>query len=79
MAAFEITLDDRTEMVDDADGYDLEGPLTTFFRSERGHATLDSWSVRIASFRSTDVQVVRRLDGFAGSATFTPVMMNAAG
>lgn len=62
MAAFEITLADRTELVDEVDGYDLEGPLTTFFRSDRGRASLDSWSERIASFRSADVRSVRRLD-----------------
>ncbi len=62
MAAFEITLGDRTELIDEVDGYELEGPLTTFFRSDRGRASLDAWSVRVASFRSTDVRSVRRLE-----------------
>lgn len=76
MAAFEITLADRTEVVDDVDGYDLEGPLTTFFRSDRGHSTLDSWSVRIASFRSADIRAVRRLDGTVAAG---PQLVPAAG
>jgi len=62
VSAFEITFSDRVEVIDDADSYQLEGPLTTFFRSEHGRSTLDSWSIRLASYRSSDVRAVRRLD-----------------
>jgi hypothetical protein len=59
---FEITLHDRVETVQAADGYQLEGPLTTFFRSDHGRGRLDSWSTRIASYRSADVVMVRRME-----------------
>ena len=62
MPVFKITLHDRVETVEAADGYELEGPLTTFFRSDHGRGTLDSWSTRIASYRSADVVMVRRLE-----------------
>ncbi len=62
MSVFEITLHDRVETVEAADGYQLEGPLTTFFRSDHGRGTLDSWSTRIASYRSADVVMVRRME-----------------
>ncbi len=61
MATFEITLNDGSvEWVDGADGYELEGPLTTFFASAGPHTVLDSWSTRLASYRSNDVARVRR-------------------
>jgi hypothetical protein len=78
MAAFEITLGDRTELIDEVDGYALEGPLTTFFRSDRGRAHLDAWSIRVASFRSTDVCSVRRLDSAMANA-LPHLVLDAAG
>ena len=61
MARFEVTLTDRTiETVTDADGYEQEGPMTTFFTSTSAHGGLDSWSTRLASFRSADVLIIRR-------------------
>ena len=60
MAHFEVTLRDRTvESVGDADAYQQEGPMTTFFRTE-GRATVDSWSTRVASVRTADVLLIRR-------------------
>ena len=54
---YDITLTDGTsERLDDADGYALEGPLTTFFRCEPGRpARLDAWAVRILSVRTDRV------------------------
>jgi hypothetical protein len=50
-----------TSWIHGANGYVQEGPLTTFFRSERCRVAIDSWSERIASFRTTDIRrVVRR-------------------
>ncbi len=62
MDTFEITLshDDEPHLVH-ADAYELEGPMTTFFSSETSHRCLDSWAVRIASFRSADVRMIRRV------------------
>jgi hypothetical protein len=50
--------DDTTEMID-ADAYQQEGPLTTFFRTAPGRAVVDCWSVRLASFRTADIRVIR--------------------
>lgn len=60
MAQYEVTLRDRTvEEVGDADAYQQEGPMTTFFCTE-GRATVDSWSTRVASVRTADVLLIRR-------------------
>jgi hypothetical protein len=60
---YEVTrCDGESELVLAADGYQQEGPLTTFFRSEAGRPVLDSWSVRVASYRTTDISRIRRLE-----------------
>jgi hypothetical protein len=59
--AFEITLtDESTEEVHGADSYAQEGPLTTFFGNDRPRP-LDSWSVKVASFRTDRIAKIRRL------------------
>ena len=59
--SFEVTLvDDTVEQVDGADSYALEGPLTTFFGNDRPRP-LDSWSVKVASFRTDRIARIRRL------------------
>jgi hypothetical protein len=61
MPTFELTLRDRSVVtVDGADAYQPEGPMTTFFRRGNGREVIDSWSTRIASFRTTDLLAVRR-------------------
>jgi hypothetical protein len=50
---------DRSELVEGADAYVQEGPLTTFFQGRDGRAVLDSWSRRVASFRTADIVSVR--------------------
>lgn len=63
MARFNITLAaDRTEIIDHADAYQQEGPLTTFFAFAGGREVIDSWSSRLASFRTADVVAVRRVE-----------------
>lgn len=63
MATYCITLGDSTiTFVDDADAYCLEGPLTTFFRTRDGRGVIDSWSLRLASFRTSAVMSVQRLE-----------------
>jgi hypothetical protein len=58
---FVITLtDETTEEVHGADSYTQEGPLTTFFGNERPRP-LDSWSVKVASFRTDRIAKIRRL------------------
>ena len=44
-----------------ASAYVREGPLTTFFRSGRSRAAIDSWAVRVASFKTTEIRrIIRR-------------------
>jgi hypothetical protein len=51
--------DDTSEVIDDADAYQQEGPLTTFFRTAPGRSVIDCWSTRLASFRTADIRVIR--------------------
>jgi hypothetical protein len=67
MPTFEVILRDRTvETVDGADAYQQEGPMTTFFRRGEGRAVIDSWSTRVASFRTADLLAVRRCEAAVG-------------
>ena len=61
MALFAVTLsDDTTDVVDGADAYQQEGPMTTFFSHGDGRQVVDSWSSRLASYRTADIVAVRR-------------------
>jgi len=61
MAAFAIELaNDRNEVVTGVDAYQQEGPLTTFFALDSQRFVIDSWSTRVASFRTADIITVRR-------------------
>jgi hypothetical protein len=67
MPTFEVILRDRTvETVDGADAYQQEGPMTTFFRRGDGRVVIDSWSTRVASFRTADLLAVRRCEAAGG-------------
>jgi hypothetical protein len=58
---FELTLaDESTEWVEGADSYQQEGPLTTFFGNEARRAALDSWSIKLASYRTDRIVRIRR-------------------
>lgn len=62
MATYCIILTDEVvSLVEDADAYCQEGPLTTFFRTRNGSAVIDSWSERLASFRTASIASVQRL------------------
>ena len=55
-------LDDALEVINDADGYTQEGPLTTFYRVDRGRqARLDAWSTRLLSLRTDHIAKIRLL------------------
>ncbi len=73
MVVFSVLLKNgRTIQVEGADAYQPEGPMTTFFSSGSSRCTIDSWSTRIASYRTADVVAVqRRVDLTAGSADLT--------
>ncbi len=63
MTSYQVTLKDRsTERIDDADAYQQEGQMTTFFRTGSGRHVVDTWSTPVASFRTSEVIVIRRLD-----------------
>lgn len=74
MCRYLVTLKDRsTEAIDDADAYQQEGQMTTFFRTGSGRAVVDTWSTRVASFRTSEVLVIRRVEDAAA-----PVLAVAA-
>ena len=61
MALFAVTLTDETiDLVEGADAYQQEGPLTTFFALGDDRQVIDSWSVRLASYRTADIAAIRR-------------------
>ena len=63
MARYAVTLRDRTvELIDGADAYQQEGQMTTFFALDRDRRVVDCWSTRLASFRSTEIMIIRRHD-----------------
>ena len=44
-----------------ANAYVQEGPLTTFFHSDRSRAAIDSWAERVASFQTAEIsRIIRR-------------------
>jgi hypothetical protein len=60
---FDVTINDGTvERIDDADTYQLEGPLTTFFTTEGRSGPLSAFAVRVASLRTDRIFAVRRVD-----------------
>ncbi len=66
MSTFVVQLtNDRTHTIDTADAYQPEGPLTTFFSTGSNRTVLDSWSTRIASFRTSDIIAIHRGNEFA--------------
>lgn len=61
---FEVTLKDRSvERIEGADAYRHEGQFTTFFQTRDDRQLVDSWSLRIASFRSSELVAVRLVRG----------------
>lgn len=63
MSSYRITLKDRTtEEIDHADAYQQEGQMTTFFQLGEGRHVVDTWSVRMASFRTSEILAIRRVE-----------------
>ena len=60
MATYEVLMSDRAiQRVDGADTYQQEGQMTTFFATRR--QVIDSWSIRLASYRTSEIISVRRM------------------
>jgi hypothetical protein len=58
--AYEVGLKGgEVDIVEHADSYQQEGPLTTFFRTRHGRAVIDCWARRVASYRTADIVRIR--------------------
>ena len=69
MSSYRVTLKDRsTEEIDDVDAYQQEGQMTTFFRTGSDRQVVDTWSTRMASFRTSEIIAIRRLESAAAGA-----------
>jgi hypothetical protein len=67
---YEVTLRDaEVDVVDGADAYQQEGQMTTFFQHGSGRGVLDAWSTRIASYRTSEIVKIRRVDDNAATPT----------
>jgi hypothetical protein len=53
--------DDTTTQVLDADAYEQEGPLTTFFERNGGGGLASAFALRVASFRTSRIVEIRRV------------------
>jgi hypothetical protein len=63
MSSYRVTLNDHsTEEIDDVDAYQQEGQMTTFFRTGSDRQVVDTWSTRMASFRTSEIIAIRRLE-----------------
>lgn len=72
MAHYDVTLKDRTvERVAHVDAYQQEGQMTTFFRTASARQVVDTWSTRVASFRTSEVSMIRRIE-VDGDVTVAP-------
>jgi hypothetical protein len=54
--------DETTTVVHGADAYEQEGPLTTFFDRNGGGRLTSAFTVRVASFRTSRILEVRRVE-----------------
>jgi hypothetical protein len=64
VANYIVTMKDQsTQEVAGADAYQQEGQMTTFFRTEGLRDVVDSWSTRLFSVRTTEILMIRRVEG----------------
>ena len=63
MATYDVVLRDRSVETVEADAYQQEGPMTTFFRLGEGRDVVDCWAARVASIRTADLSLIRLADG----------------
>ena len=60
---FEVRFEDETTtQVFDADAYEQEGPLTTFFDRNGGGGLTSAFALRVASFRTSRIVEIRRVE-----------------
>jgi hypothetical protein len=82
MSRYRVTLKDRsTEHIDGVDAYQQEGPMTTFFQVGSGRRVVDTWSTRVASFRTSELLAIRRIEatdlGLAPVESLSPTARSA--
>ena len=65
---YEVRTGDGTIEVRGADAYAPDGALTTFYRCREGRDAIDAWATRVASFRTTDITSILRVDVLAAWA-----------
>ena len=76
MPIYEVTMQDRSvEQITGADAYQQEGQMTTFFQTASHRQVVDTWSTRVASFRTSEVVIIRRVE----AALDAPVALSAIG
>lgn len=69
MATYHVTLKNGTvEVIEGADAYQQEGQMTTFFVTGERRQVVDCWSTRLASFRTSEVLIIRRIDAVPPAA-----------
>ena len=59
---YEVTLTKETIEVRGADAYAPDGRMTTFYRCRDDRETIDSWATRVASFRTSDIIRIMRVE-----------------
>lgn len=61
---FEVMLtNDEVEVIDEANSYEQEGPMTTFFDNGGRPGGLGCWSVKVASYRTDRIVRIRKSPG----------------
>ena len=70
--AFRVRFEDETTtVVQGADAYEQEGPLTTFFDRNGGGRLASAFTMRVASFRTSRIVEVRRQSSSTRSSAST--------
>ncbi len=70
--------DDTTTVVDAADAYEQEGPLTTFFDRNGGGRLASAFTVRVASFRTSRILEVRASESPVTQSTVVQSVTSAS-
>lgn len=71
--------DDSSTLVHGVDAYEQEGPLTTFFDRNGGGRLASAFTERVASFRTSRIVEIRRLDAQLVDAQLASTGSHSAG
>jgi hypothetical protein len=62
-SSYLVTLRDRSiETVAGADAFSHERVMTTFYRTGNARGAVDCWSAALASFRTDEILMIRRVE-----------------